>query len=303
MASRMIALDTFRLPDYPDARLQLDRQPLSIVSDEESAVAIEKDDVTAPIGIATVLYYWCPASLAAFLDLDAWFSFTWALVIQQGEADETNIEIGRVGNQITFGALDKDGDNWTLMLTYNISMEGPERGAWIPNCKESMQADEDIIDPAEVDRLSRAFAQKLVNEKRWSTGKKMRHQFHVEYAPMQDVWGDGIAMNPHWLYKSLKLTECTACGETATEDSPLQRCGRCGTATYCSNACQRKDWAVHKHICGLSLEDRGQMLAITEKGGLINWDTKHTFSAKGSGEPSTNPNFVEIQSKRYCISP
>jgi hypothetical protein len=298
MSLKMIPLDEFRLSDYPDAPIQLDRLPLSVVDIDIDGNKIDDCNLPTATGIATVLYHWCPDALAAFVDLDAWFSFTWSLAIQQGEKDETNIEIGRVGNQITFGALDKDGDNWTLMLTYNISMEGPDRGTWIPNPKESMEGDNDITDTAEIDRLSRKFAKELVAEKRWTTGKKMRHKFYVEYAPM-DVWGDGIAMSPHWLYKSLDLSKCTACGNAANEASPLQRCGRCGTSTYCSSACQRRDWAVHKHICSLSLEDRGQMLAITEKGGLINWDSKRTFAVEGSGEESKNPNFVQPQLKRY----
>jgi hypothetical protein len=58
------------------------------------------------------------------------------------------------------------------------------------------------------------------------------------------------------------------------------------------------DWAVHKHICSLSLEDRGQMLAITEKGGLIGWDPERTFAIKNIGEGSKNPNFATPQLKR-----
>ncbi|KAH7394889.1 hypothetical protein DE146DRAFT_64110 [Phaeosphaeria sp. MPI-PUGE-AT-0046c] len=293
-------LDDFRLPDHPDAALQLDRAPLSVVDGEaESSGDTDQINHTPAIGIATVLYHWCPDTLAAFLDLDAWFSFTWSLAIQQGEIDETNIEIGRVGNQVTFGSLDKDGDNWTLMLTYNIATEGSDRGAWIPNPKESMEGDNDLTDTEDIDRLSRVFTAGLVKDKRWTTGKKMRHKFYVEYAPM-DIWGDGIAMSPHWLYKALGLSKCTTCNKSADDTATLQRCGRCGTSTYCSSTCQRRDWAVHKHICSLSLEDRGQMLAITEKGGLINWDKKRTHAVEGSGEESKNPNFVEPQLKR-CI--
>jgi len=40
------------------------------------------------------------------------------------------------------------------------------------------------------------------------------------------------------------------------------------------------------------------MLAITESGGLINWDSKRTFAVEGSGEESKNPNFAEPQLKR-----
>ncbi|KAH5177872.1 MYND-type zinc finger protein samB [Parastagonospora nodorum] len=297
MALKKVLLDNFRLPGHADAVLHLDGAPLCVADIEAFDKNTDSSELTAAIGIATVLHNWCPDALAAFLDLDAWFSFTWSLAIQQGEADETNIEIGRIGNQLTFGTLDKDGDNWTLMLTYNISLEGPDRGAWVPNPKESMKGDDDITEPNEIDKLSRAFARDIILEKRWNTGKKLRHKFHIEYAPM-DVWGDGIPMNPHWLYKSLNLSECTVCGKEASLGSPLQRCGRCGTATDCSSECQRNDWAVHKHICSLGLEDRGQMLAITEKGGLINWDPDRTYASADSKEESKNSNFAEPQLKR-----
>jgi hypothetical protein len=188
MVLHKVKLDNFRLPDHADATLQLDSAPLCVADIEAFTENTDNSKLTAAIGIATILYNWCPDALAAFLDMDAWFSFTWSLTIQQGEADETNIEIGRVGNQVTFGALDKDGDNWTLMLTYNISIEGLDRGAWIPNPKESMKGNDDITDPTEIDRLSRGFVRSMILEKRWTTGKKLRHKFHIEYAPM-DVWG------------------------------------------------------------------------------------------------------------------
>jgi hypothetical protein len=297
MTLKVILLEEYRLPGHPQAPLHLDRLPLAIVDCECLTEDTNASELTAAVGVTTILYNWCPDALAAFLDLDAWFSLTWSLSIQQGEDDETNIEIGRVGNQITFGTLNRDGDNWTLMLTYNISIEGPERGAWIPNPNESMENDDDVTDPEEIDRLSREFVMALVRQKRWTTARNMRHKFFVEYAPM-DVWGDGIPMNPHWLYRALDLTKCATCKSIAPEKLPLQRCGRCGTANYCSSTCQRKDWAVHKHVCSLSLEDRGQMLAITEKGGLIMWDTEKTFAEEGSGEESKNPHFAEPQLKR-----
>lgn len=281
MSFKIKRLDEFRLPDYPNAPLHLNRSPLAIIDIESNTINDYDTNLTTPIGIATTLYNWHPNALAAFLDLDAWFSLTWSVSLP----DSTVIEIGRVGNQITFGTLDADGNDWTLMLTYNIVLDGQERGAWVPNPKESMEGERDVTDAEEIENLSLDFVRGLVEKKVWETGKKVRHVFHVEYAPM-DVWGDGILMNPHWLYRSLDLSVCTTC-DAAGE---LQRCGRCGTATYCSGECHRRDWKVHKHICGLSLEDRGQMLKITEKGGLVGWDEERIY-AKG-GEESGNPNFV-----------
>lgn len=299
MKSNLIFLDDFRLPDYPTASLTLDCSRLSIINTDDCTEETSSSDLTVPIGLATIFYNWCPESLAAFLDLDAWFSLTWNLSIHDGEPDETRVEIGRVGNQITFGTLDKDGQNWMLMLTYNVTMDGAEKGKWVPNRKESMEGDEDVTDVKRIDQLGRECVRDLVLRKRWETGRKTRHRFYIEYAPM-DVWGDGIRMNPHWLYRALDLNECTTCRTTANnaESSSLQRCGRCGTAAYCSDLCQRKDWAVHKDICTMSMEDRGQALKITEKGGLIAWDPQKTFAEVESLEQSKNPNFREPQLKR-----
>jgi hypothetical protein len=134
MALRLVSLNDFRLPDHPDARLQLDRQPLCIADVEASPDSTDASELTAAIGIATVLYNWCPDALSAFLDLDAWFSFTWSLAVQQGEADETNIEIGRVGNQITVVPLTKMAMTGHLCLrtTYPWRAKIEERGYQTP---------------------------------------------------------------------------------------------------------------------------------------------------------------------------
>ncbi|KAF1841266.1 uncharacterized protein K460DRAFT_389711, partial [Cucurbitaria berberidis CBS 394.84] len=296
MESNLIPLDDFRLPGHPNARLKLNGSPLSIIDAGNFTEQSDSSNLTVTIGLATVLYNWCPDALAAFLDLDAWFSFTWNLSVQEGEPNETRWEIGRVGNQITFGTLKDQGEKWTLMLTYNVTMDGSDRGAWVPNSRESMQGDDDVTDPEEIDRLGKEWVREMVLKRRWETGKKIRHRFFIEYAPMDDVWGDGIPMNPHWLYRGLDLNECTNCRGSA---SSLQRCGRCGTATYCSSTCQRKDWAVHKDLCNMSMEDRGQALRITEKGGLIMWDVEKTMAEEGSEEESQNPNFAVPQLKHF----
>ncbi|KAL5113418.1 hypothetical protein ACEQ8H_008715 [Pleosporales sp. CAS-2024a] len=297
MALEYVQLDKIRIPDYPDAVLHLDDAMLSVANVDTFTKDTDIADLTCAIGIATVLYNWTPVALAAFLDLDAWFSFTWSIAVRQNETNEVKFEIGRVGNQITFGALDKTGDTWSLMLTYNICMDGPNRGAWVPNSRESMRGDVNVVDPLEIDTLGRKFVKDLILEKTWAAAKNRKHDFFVEYAPM-DVWGDGIRMNPHWLYKSLDLSRCTVCCKEAIPGCSLQRCGRCGTATYCSSECQHNDWNVHKSICNLSLEDRGQMLAITQEGGLIGWDRERLFTTKGSREQSKNPNFAIPQLKR-----
>jgi len=274
-AIRLVPLENDRIPGYQDSRLNLDGSPLRII--EGLTEKTETDRLTVAVGVATILYRWCPDALYAFLDLDAWFSFTWILTLQGGDSDGSKIEIGRVRGQVTIGSLDKDGEKWKLMITYNIADSGPLRGSWIPNPSESMIDDNDIDDPAEVDRLGRSFVRDLVLNQRWLTAKGSLHQLFVEYAPM-DIFGDGIPMNPHWLYKTLDISRCTTCDDAmrSSAEKPLSRCGRCGTAAYCSADCQRKDWAIHKAICNMSVEDRGQALHLSQHGGLVNWDRSRT---------------------------
>jgi hypothetical protein len=294
-------LPEFRLPDYPSASLSLDGLSLSvykedIFSEEQDAI---KKIASVPHGIATILYRWHSNALAAFLDLDAWFSFTWTSTLPPAKpgAEAKKLEIGRVGSQVTFGTLDSAGDNWEVMLTYNISSvtdEKFQKGQWVPNTKESMLGEKDIKVPELVDRLGSDWVAKAMRSEIWEAGKGVKHTFHVEYAPM-DIFGDGIATSPHLLYASLDLSKCTTCGISTRA---LNRCGRCGTAAYCSSECQKEDWKVHKWVCTMSAEDRGMAIKISEKGGLYNWDTERTMVACGEEVESENPFFETVQLKR-----
>ncbi|KAI5203095.1 hypothetical protein E4T39_04291 [Aureobasidium subglaciale] len=265
MGTKFIPLEHTRIPGFPDAPLHLDRAPLQIIDDDDFTEKTDTSNLTTAIGIATVLFRWSPEALYAFLDTDAWFSFTWTLTISGSQ----KIEIGRVENQITMGTLDESGDKWKLMLTFSVASEGADRGAWIPDVKESMLGYTDLTSAAQIEKLGRSFVRDLCLKQRWFTGKNMKHELFVEYAPM-DIWGDGIAMNPHWL---------------------------CGTAAYCSGLHQKLDWPIHKAICNLGLEERGQMLKITENGGLVAWDSTKTVGDY-EGEMSKNPNFITPQRKR-----
>ncbi|KAF1831005.1 hypothetical protein BDW02DRAFT_75734 [Decorospora gaudefroyi] len=282
----LIPLPSFRLPDYPDTPLHLNGAPLSILNTTTTTTTT----LTPATGLSTILYNWHPNTLSALLDPDAWFSLTWTR-----SAPQQTIEIGRIRNQITFGTLSADGTTWLLMLSYNIVPSGPARGTWVPNCGESMQGCDFVAGPELVDELAQELLTRLLRERVWETGKGVVHRFYVEYAAMEDVWGDGIAMSPHWLYEAPQLVRCTNCG-CGAEDGllALKRCGRCGTAAYCSDWCQRVDWKVHKHICGMSLEERGQALRISGKGGLVAWGEREGVE----GEESANPNFERPQRKR-----
>jgi hypothetical protein len=42
---------------------------------------------------------------------------------------------------------------------------------------------------------------------------------------------------------------CAHCSNTGTEKNPLMKCGVCKATAYCSKACQRKKWPMHKAAC------------------------------------------------------
>jgi hypothetical protein len=42
---------------------------------------------------------------------------------------------------------------------------------------------------------------------------------------------------------------CTTCNKPAFENAQLKHCSRCESALYCSTACQKEDWPIHKHVC------------------------------------------------------
>ena len=40
-----------------------------------------------------------------------------------------------------------------------------------------------------------------------------------------------------------------ACGKTPDAKTDLLKCARCERVRYCSRACQKADWTVHKLMC------------------------------------------------------
>jgi uncharacterized Fe-S cluster-containing MiaB family protein len=45
-------------------------------------------------------------------------------------------------------------------------------------------------------------------------------------------------------------TTCAACGyASGTSGAALKKCSRCKSVKYCSEACQRTHWRVHKPSC------------------------------------------------------
>jgi hypothetical protein len=49
--------------------------------------------------------------------------------------------------------------------------------------------------------------------------------------------------------RALLRAVCCGCGARDDERGSMRKCGRCLTARYCSEACQRAHWAAHKPAC------------------------------------------------------
>ncbi|KAF1350347.1 hypothetical protein EJ07DRAFT_169286 [Lizonia empirigonia] len=284
---KTIPLPTTRLPDYPNVPLTLDAKPLSIY-DENSFTqdtftpptpSTPPPSFSIPTALATILHAWHPTTLLALLDLDAWFSLTWTAT-----CPGRTYEIGRVGTQISFGTLDASGENWAVLLTYNIAVTpsaGVLRGAWVARPRECILGAADVVGGEEVDRLAARWVGEVLGARMWEARKGVRHAFCVEYAPM-DVFGDGIKMSPHWLYAALELGRCAGCGGVGSLERPLDRCGRCGTAAY----------------CGDGGEERGIAIRVSERGGLYKWDVGRTMVGRDEVVESENPHFETVQLKR-----
>lgn len=72
-----------------------------------------------------------------------------------------------------------------------------------------------------------------------------------ENAVAAAVWSDFL--------KNLtgKAAVCGGCKQPPSSFSkPMQRCGRCKTAFYCSKKCQKSDWKKHKNNCGEPTEKK-----------------------------------------------
>ncbi|QDS72082.1 hypothetical protein FKW77_003204 [Venturia effusa] len=149
-----------RIPGRPNQPLHLDNKPLSLLTETPIPEKPDTSNLTPAIGTATILYNWCPASLFALLDIQNWFSFTWLLTLNQGLANESKIEIGRIRNQLTMGELGTDEQHWKVMFTFTIEPLGDDEvggGKWISNPRESMLGDKLIEDVLEIETRATSF--------------------------------------------------------------------------------------------------------------------------------------------------
>jgi len=67
----------------------------------------------------------------------------------------------------------------------------------------------------------------------------------------------GLLIGLEQVFDSLK-DQCSAC-----KAPTRSKCGRCQLSRYCSRECQKKEWVIHKVLCGkVSLEDLREEIAL-----------------------------------------
>ena len=55
---------------------------------------------------------------------------------------------------------------------------------------------------------------------------------------------------PAFAHEGVRILICAVCGaKERGEDARMSVCARCRSVRYCSAACQRKAWPVHKRFC------------------------------------------------------
>lgn len=56
--------------------------------------------------------------------------------------------------------------------------------------------------------------------------------------------------------KNQDMKQLNLCFNCLRKPDQRKRCSRCSVASYCSEACQKKDWPRHKHQCQKDQDDR-----------------------------------------------
>ncbi|CAD0110904.1 unnamed protein product [Aureobasidium uvarum] len=119
-----------RIEPFPRLNLSIDGSPIAIVDTSQFVEETEKKDLTAVHAIATILWNWHPNALRAFLDLQKYSAFEFAICDDYpGSKRITTHMITRHDRAILVGYYNQDMD-WGHQVSYGILEDGRWKPLW-----------------------------------------------------------------------------------------------------------------------------------------------------------------------------
>ncbi|KAJ7493841.1 hypothetical protein FB451DRAFT_1491323 [Mycena latifolia] len=95
-----------------------------------------------------------------------------------------------------------------------------------------------------------SFTKSILNSMELAVEMSENHTLHQEIHAASLCHFRNIAVGTEELKVSRDANQrCSTCDAAAIGGKPLQKCGVCQNVSYCSKACQKKDWPKHKPLC------------------------------------------------------
>jgi hypothetical protein len=117
-----------RIEPFPHLKLSIDGSPVAIVDAGSFVEETDKKNLTAAHAVSTMLWFWHPNALRAFLDQKTYSEFEFAIVDDSpGRRERTTHMITRHDRAIMIGDYNRDME-WNHQLSYGLL----ENGHWKP---------------------------------------------------------------------------------------------------------------------------------------------------------------------------
>ena len=96
----------------------------------------------------------------------------------------------------------------------------------------------------------------------WTLEDEIHHPWHIlrmfvlnRYCCSKTQLEQQITQEVLKAKQMFKAQICWHCHKAKLDSCALKKCSLCGIATYCSKACQKKDWLYHKQTCAKLIEE------------------------------------------------
>ena len=250
---------------FPELSLTIDCQPVRIAHTKSFDEEVDHKTVSLATAVATTLWLWHPNALRAFLDFEKFPQVEWTRR-NTGESFYNTCVIARFDRQVvvsyTLGAgagspqLTANAGFQAGFYNRDISWAGQciveikSSGAWLPT--HATLYDKPVSNPRLFENIHRDVARQMFYHNVWeSIAPGLQHGFYLYEREKISL---GLrSRNPQTIYLLGDVPLCEQCVKSSQEleiGMQLKYCARCHNTLYCSIDCQKKDWGVHKYICG-----------------------------------------------------